>query len=96
MVCMSWSDIFGSVLSPTPPFHAISTRLTIVSMLFGLAVGASIISSYLIVKGAGFMVGFAFFGDPVFQRTFNYLNTNIPDWKKYLDVQTYVSFTTAQ
>ncbi|PLB53803.1 hypothetical protein P170DRAFT_396493 [Aspergillus steynii IBT 23096] len=78
---------FANVLSPTPPFYAISTRLKIVGILFGLAVVASITPSYLIVKGAGFTVGFAFFGDPVFSHTIDYLNTNIPDWKKYLDLQ---------
>ncbi|KAK1144456.1 hypothetical protein N8T08_005328 [Aspergillus melleus] len=78
---------FANVLSPTPPFYAISTRLKIVGILFGLAVVASLTSSYLIVKGAGFVVGLAFFGEPVFQRTMDYLNTNIPDWKKYLDLQ---------
>ena len=82
--------VVDSVLSPTPPFYAISTRLKIVGILFGLAVVASLTSSYLIVKGAGFVVGLAFFGEPVFQRTMDYLNTNIPDWKKYLDLQMYV------
>lgn len=90
LALQSFSYCVASVLSPTPPFYAISTRLQIVGILFSVAVVASLTPSYLIVKSAGFVVGFAFFGDPVFERTMEYLNTNIPHWKNYLDLQKYI------
>lgn len=49
------------------------------------------VPSYWIVKGCAFAVGFSFFGDPVFQRTLDFLNHKVPNWKKALDLHRYDS-----
>lgn len=36
--------------------------------------GSFVVSSYMIIKGLGFIAGFAFFGDPVIQRGLSYIN----------------------
>lgn len=46
-----------------------------------------ITSSYLFVKGSTFVVGFAFFGDPVFWRAIAYLDRKYPGWEHRLELQ---------
>lgn len=84
------SDL-NSLLSPTPPFFAISARLQLLGILISICFAGLVTSSYMIVKGIGFAIGFGFFGDPVFQWTVGFLNRTVPDWKDYLDMQKYVS-----
>lgn len=79
----------NSLLSPTPPFLAIAPRLRLVGIFIAVGLVTPFTSSYWIIKASAFAVGFAFFGDPVFQSTVKLLNEKIPDWKKYLDMQMY-------
>lgn len=45
------------------------------------------LTSYMLVKGVGFGVGFGFFGDPVIQRGLAILNTRYPKWQKLLELR---------
>jgi hypothetical protein len=58
-----------------------------VGALISIGLMFLIISSHLIVKGASFIIGLAFFGDPIFQHTIAFLNQRFAGWKGYLDVQ---------
>ncbi|KAF7590117.1 hypothetical protein BBP40_003230 [Aspergillus hancockii] len=78
---------FGNALSPTPPFPARTPYLRLASVL-SLALFASLLtSSYVLVKVSTFMVGFGFFGNPVFIRVTAYLNRKYPGWIKLLELQ---------
>ncbi|KAF2167645.1 hypothetical protein M409DRAFT_53638 [Zasmidium cellare ATCC 36951] len=78
---------FGNVFSPTAPFPQDLYRLRIAALLVP-ALGASIfITSYMLVKGITFGVGFGFFGDPIIWRGLDWLNTNFPKWQKLLELR---------
>lgn len=47
-------------------------------------------SSYVLMKSTTFIVGFAFFGDPVIRRGVKYLNRRFPKWQKVIELQKYV------
>lgn len=65
---------FGNALSPTAPFHRHQPRLKLAAVLAPMFLGSFVVSSYMIIKGLGFIAGFAFFGDPVIQRGLSYIN----------------------
>lgn len=54
-----------------------------------LALVVPLTSSYWIVKLGAFAIGFGFFGDPVFKKTMNILNSKFPNWKDRLDLTKY-------
>ena len=45
----------------------------------------------MIIKGVGFIIGMAFFGDPVMKYALDTLNQKIPNWKSHMDIQKYFS-----
>jgi hypothetical protein len=62
-------------------------RLRLASLLVP-ALGASFfINSYMVMKGAGFGIGFGFFGDPIISRGINLLNKKFPNWQKLLELR---------
>ncbi|KAF7593546.1 hypothetical protein BBP40_011274 [Aspergillus hancockii] len=65
---------FSNLLSPTSPFPAFAPRLQLVAVLMSIGLMFLVISSHLIVKTGSFIIGLAFFGDPVFQHTVAFLN----------------------
>jgi hypothetical protein len=73
---MSFSDssiaglaiIYGSALSPKPPFTSTRPRLRIASLLMIAVVVALGTPTYTFVKISTFLAGFVFFGDPVISR----------------------------
>lgn len=78
---------FGNALLPTRPFPRDVYRLRLAALIVPL-LGASIfISSYMVVKSITFSVGFGFFGDPIIQPAFQWLNTNYPNWQKLLELR---------
>lgn len=85
-VADTW-ERFGNALSPTPPFPHDLYRLRLAAVLVPLLAGSFFLSSYMIVKGAGFGVGFGFFGDPVISKGLEWLNTNFPRWQKLLELR---------
>ncbi|KAF9886740.1 hypothetical protein FE257_011117 [Aspergillus nanangensis] len=78
---------FANIFSPTPPFFLVTPRLRLVGMLTGVSVASMVTSSHVLVKAVAFLVGFAFFGDPIMSRSMAVLNKCVPDWKKHLDLQ---------
>lgn len=77
----------NSALSPTPPFPQNTARLRLVSVLVPILGVAVALGSYAFVKGVSFLVGAVFFGDPLIKRGLDWLNRNIPDWPKYLELR---------
>lgn len=78
---------FGNALSPTAPFNKKQPQLRLAACLVPVLLGSYFTTSYMLLKGIGFGMGFAFFGDPVITPTINYLNTHIPHWQRYLELR---------
>ncbi|KAL4760320.1 uncharacterized protein BDW70DRAFT_67104 [Aspergillus foveolatus] len=78
---------FSNLLSPTPPFSLIGPRLQLAAILMLIFLASLSVSSHMIVKTSSLAVGFGFFGDPVLSRAMDFLNTKIPNWKTYLDIE---------
>lgn len=78
---------FGNALSPTPPFHKQRPQLRLAGCLVPLLIGSYLTTSYMLLKGMGFVVGFAFFGDPVITPTIRFLDRRIPHWQRYLELR---------
>ncbi|KAF4915947.1 hypothetical protein CGCVW01_v010204, partial [Colletotrichum viniferum] len=78
---------FGNALSPTPPFPQQRPRLILASVLLPMLLGSFFTTSYMLIKGTGFIVGFTFFGDPIIQRGLVFINRTYPHWKKYVELR---------
>ncbi|OGE50047.1 hypothetical protein PENARI_c018G11885 [Penicillium arizonense] len=78
---------FANLLSPTPPFFLVSSRLRLASIFVLISAVVPFTSSYWIIKLVGFTLGLGFFGDPVFTHTVDLLNRKVPNWKDQLDLQ---------
>ena len=65
---------FANALNPTPPFPVLKPRLTLASCMAPLLFSFFFLTSHVIVKAAGFMIGFAIFGDPAIRRGMDLLN----------------------
>ncbi|EKV06602.1 hypothetical protein Pdw03_3592 [Penicillium digitatum] len=78
---------FANILSPTPPFFLVTSRLRLASVFTFVSIIVPFISSYWIIKLVGFALGLGFFGEPIFTYTLDLLNAKVPNWKDHLDVQ---------
>ncbi|KAJ5695465.1 hypothetical protein N7536_005877 [Penicillium majusculum] len=78
---------FANILSPTPPFFLVTSRLRLASIFTLVSVIVPFTSSYWIIKLVGFALGLGFFGDPIFTYTLDMLNDKVPNWKDHLDLQ---------
>ncbi|EME88861.1 uncharacterized protein MYCFIDRAFT_125916 [Pseudocercospora fijiensis CIRAD86] len=78
---------FGNALSPTPPFPRDLFRLRIAAVVVPLLGVSIFVTSYMLVKGITFGVGFGFFGDPLIQRGLVWLNSHFPKWQKLLELR---------
>ncbi|KAJ5399527.1 hypothetical protein N7465_010016 [Penicillium sp. CMV-2018d] len=78
---------FANILSPTPPFLLVTSRLRLASIFTLVSVIVPFTSSYWIIKLVGFALGLGFFGDPIFTYTLDLLNDKVPNWKDHLDLQ---------
>lgn len=78
---------FGNALDPTKPFPQELYRLRIAALVVPLLAASFFISSYMLVKGITFGVGFGFFGDPLTQRGLKWLNRSFPRWQKLLELR---------
>ncbi|OGM40056.1 hypothetical protein ABOM_011419 [Aspergillus bombycis] len=76
-----------SILSPTPPFLAITPRLQLVGALISIGLISLVTSSHFMIKSGSFFFGLAIFGDPVLQRIIALLNDKVANWKEYLNLQ---------
>ncbi|KAB8265792.1 hypothetical protein BDV32DRAFT_158119 [Aspergillus pseudonomiae] len=78
---------FSNLLTPTPPFLAITPRLQLVGALISIGLMSLVTSSHFMIKSGSFIFGLAIFGDPVLQRSIAILNDKVANWKEYLDLQ---------
>ncbi|KAM4066328.1 hypothetical protein HRG_000442 [Hirsutella rhossiliensis] len=78
---------FGNALSPTPPFPRRRHGLVLAGCLVPVLLGSFFVTSYMLVKGLGFAVGFAFFGDPIVTPLAALANRTYPRWQKYVELR---------
>lgn len=83
-VCDVW-ERFGNALSPTPPFSD-HKRLQLGAIFVPLFLLAFVTKSQWVMRGSTGVMGLAFFSDPLIQRGIEWLNENVPDWPKYLEI----------
>ncbi|KAH7305979.1 hypothetical protein B0I35DRAFT_111005 [Stachybotrys elegans] len=82
----TWERL-GNALSATPPFPATRPRLVLAGVLLPVLIGSCFLTSYMMMKAAGFGAGFAFFGDPIITPTTALLNRTYPRWEKYVELR---------
>jgi hypothetical protein len=85
-VADTW-ERFGNALSPTAPFPPNLYRLRLAALVVPVLAGSFFITSYMVVKGTTFGIGFGFFGDPVITPAINWLNKTFPNWQKLLEIR---------
>ncbi|KAL7943991.1 hypothetical protein V8C42DRAFT_94301 [Trichoderma barbatum] len=78
---------FGNALSPTPPFPLERPRLALSACLLPLLILSCCVSSYMLLKGLGFGVGFVLFGDPIITPALQFLNRTYPRWEKFIELR---------
>ena len=78
---------FGNMLSPTAPFPRRRPRLLLASCLVPVLIGSYFTTSYMAMKGAGFGMGFGFFGDPLITPGIEFINRTYPKWQKYVELR---------
>ncbi|KAM0694671.1 hypothetical protein Q7P36_005027 [Cladosporium allicinum] len=78
---------FANALSPTPPFPRDVYRLRLAAVVVPMLAASIFITSYMVVKGLTFGIGFGFFGDPVIQPGIKWLNSTYPNWQKLLELR---------
>lgn len=76
----------ANALSPTPPFSHMP-RYRLASLVLPLLLVSVFTTSYMFMKANTFIIGTAFFTDPLMQKAFKLLNEKIPDWPKYLELR---------
>ncbi|ROW11852.1 hypothetical protein VPNG_04913 [Cytospora leucostoma] len=85
-VADTW-ERFGNALSPTPPFPRNIYRVRLALLIAPLLLLSIFVTSYMVVKGTTFGIGFGFFGDPVISRGVALLNRKFPHWQKLLELR---------
>ncbi|KAK9464331.1 hypothetical protein V1512DRAFT_115475 [Lipomyces arxii] len=78
---------FHNLIFPRPHFPCRMARIRLLSLLGVLFLVTLKVTPYMIVKSATFIGGFLFFGDPVLQQSFKWLNTQYPNWMYYLQLR---------
>ncbi|UNI15981.1 hypothetical protein JDV02_002462 [Purpureocillium takamizusanense] len=78
---------FGNALSPVPPFPKLRPRLVLAGCLVPLLLGSYFTTSYMLLKGTGFIFGFTFFGDPILTPLLDFANRTYPRWQKYVELR---------
>lgn len=86
---------FGNALSPTPPFSRWMPRARLAGAIVPLLLASFYVNETMIYKGTTFGMGFALFGQPLidrvkFPQVIVWLDRNIPDWKKYVELRYYL------
>ncbi|SNX82582.1 uncharacterized protein MEPE_01288 [Melanopsichium pennsylvanicum] len=86
---------FGNALSPTPPFSRWAPRTRLAGAIVPVLLASFYVNETMIYKGSTFGMGFALFGQPLidrvkFPQVVAWLDKNIPDWKKYLELRYYL------
>lgn len=77
---------FANALSPTPPFDD-NKRLQLAAIFAPLLLLSLFTPAAWVVRGTYAISGLAFFTDPLQQQGIAWLNENVPDWPKYLEIR---------
>ena len=77
---------FANALSPTAPFSE-SKRLQLAAIVAPLFLFSLLLKSQWVYHVVTLMNGFIFFTDPLQQRGITWLNENVPDWPRYLELR---------
>lgn len=85
-VADTW-ERFGNALTPTPPFPKNTYRFRLALLVVPVLCMSTFVTSYMVVKGITFGVGFCFFGDPIITRWVELLNRRFPNWQKLLELR---------
>lgn len=85
-VADTW-ERFGNALTPTPPFPKNTYRFRLALLVIPIFCMSMFVTSYMVVKGTTFGVGFGFFGDPIIARGVKLLNRRFPNWQKLLELR---------
>ncbi|KAL5325623.1 hypothetical protein ACEPPN_006751 [Leptodophora sp. 'Broadleaf-Isolate-01'] len=75
---------FANVISPAPPFSKLAF-MRINAVLLPLFLCSFFISSYMVYKGTGFVIGLGIFGDPVLTPALQWLNQKYPNWVELIE-----------
>ncbi|GAK63103.1 uncharacterized protein PAN0_002d1305 [Moesziomyces antarcticus] len=83
---------FCNALSPTPPFSRWMPRCRLAGAILPVLLASLYVNETMIYKGSTFGFGFALFGQPLidrvkFPQVIAWLDRNVPDWKKYLELR---------
>ncbi|KAI0449934.1 hypothetical protein F5B21DRAFT_492764 [Xylaria acuta] len=82
----TWERL-GNAISPTGPFPQDTYRIRLAGLVVPLLLVSLFVTSYALVKGATFGLGFAFFGDPIITPGLRWLNRQYPHWQKLLEMR---------
>lgn len=82
----SW-ERFANALSPTPPFPQQTYRLRLAILIVPMFLASLFLTSYMVMKGMTFGIGFGFFGGPIITRGTVFLNRKFPHWQKLLELR---------
>ena len=87
--CLARSTLTSSysALSPTPPFPTHIPRLRLAAPMLLLIFITYFTSAVVFVRMFTFVLGFAFFGQPVITRTAHWLTHRVPNWRDYLQLR---------
>ncbi|EPQ28282.1 uncharacterized protein PFL1_04109 [Pseudozyma flocculosa PF-1] len=90
-VADDWERL-GNALSPTPPFNRWMPRFRLAGAVAPLLLASMFVTENMIYRGASLGFGVAMFGQPIFDRVpiaklIEWLDRNVPDWKKYLELR---------
>lgn len=77
---------FANALSPTPPFDD-NKRLQLAAIFAPLLLLSLFTPAAWVVRGTYAISGLVFFTDPLQQQGIAWLNENVPDWPKYLEIR---------
>lgn len=77
---------FANALSPTPPFDD-NKRLQLAAIFAPMLLLSLFVKAAWVVRGTYAISGLIFFTDPLQQQGIAWLNQNIPDWPKYLEIR---------
>jgi hypothetical protein len=81
-------EIFANALDPTPPFPTLRPRLQLAGVLLLMSLASLFVRATWIYRGVTFLLGVAFFTDPIIRRGIDLLNRNLPMWRRYLELRT--------
>ncbi len=83
-----------SALSPTRPFPYWRPRLKLAGPLVPLIFLTYFTPIAVVMRAVSFIIGGAFFGQPLIMRGIHLLTQKVPNWKDYLELRRYDTLVT--